>query len=69
MGFSGDVFRKSEARSPKFETNPNFQNVKIKNNLFETLGHSSFGFVSYLDIRISDLIEAQRELEDSCLVA
>jgi len=44
---------KSEARNPKFETNPNVPNLNISSwfAVFELL---NFEFVSDFDIRISD---------------
>ncbi len=56
--------RKSEARNPKLETNPNDQNAKFQTRAteFGAFRNSNFEFVSYWsetdaspDIRISDL--------------
>jgi hypothetical protein len=50
--YSRDKF---EARNPKFETNSNDRNSKLKTLRFGKFEHLDLGFVSRFDIRISDL--------------
>jgi hypothetical protein len=40
------MMNKFEARNPKFETNPNAQNTKLKTFFSWKFGHLNFGFIS-----------------------